>query len=491
MGEHLRLRGKIWYGIVYVDGVREEHSTGCTSKEAARTVLEDWERDAADSDSAAAKTTLNDALNLLLEERRARHANGDGAKTTVSYYQTKAGHLVRLFGHDFRLALFKNSSRVWRYIDQRRTEGATDYGIRKDLVTLRAAARLAKERGLWSGDLDAIIPNTFRPEYKPKRRSPTREEVLKLLPHLLPNNAAVVAFMLATSAEMGAARRALRDDLPSELDVPGLRVHVRGTKTKYRDRRVPIVTDEQRELLEYAATHAAGTDGKLFGPLLNFRRDLIDAALKARVDALSAHSLRRAGGQWLIDLSMPLELVSRVMGHASTGITEKVYAKVKEEDLPDRMIDALDPRYVQRAHKARGERQLVRTIGKLPAPRAGRVKFIVNGVTRTLSDWARVSGISKATLFNRVLEHGMSMADAVALGRGGHGRRLPQARKSESQSFEHCRTGATDQMEETALSGHPRKVGATDNPQILAENGYARSDSNGRLPASKADALSS
>ena len=42
--------------------------------------------------------------------------------------------------------------------------------------------------------------------------------------------------------------------------------------------------------------------------------------------------LRKAAGQWLIDLGVPLELVSRALGHADTRITETVYAKIKDED---------------------------------------------------------------------------------------------------------------------------------------------------------------
>src|SRR5512132_3683189 len=94
---HLRQRGKIWYGTVYDEhGNRDERSTGCTDKAAARAVLATWERE-------AAATTLNDALTLLLEDRAARVTNGDGSKETVSFYKKKSGHLVRVFGHDFRI----------------------------------------------------------------------------------------------------------------------------------------------------------------------------------------------------------------------------------------------------------------------------------------------------------------------------------------------------------------------------------------------------
>ncbi len=491
MGEHLRLRGKIWYGALYVDAIRVERSTSCTEKEAARAVLRQWERDAADPDRASANVTLNDALNLLLDNRRARVPNGDGSAKTVAYYTEKSGHLVRCLGHDFQLASLRNASPVWTYIDRRRKEGAADTSIAKELVALRGALRLAKERGLWRGDIDAVIPKTFRPVYRPKTRSPTRPEVLRLLAQLRPAAAAVVAFIVATSAELGALQRAKPDDIPARLDSADLRVRVRGTKNEYRNRVVPIVTDEQRLLLAFAAKHAVRRDGSLFGPLHNFGRELELAATKAGLEHLSAHALRKACGQWLIDVGVPLELVSRVMGHGDTRITETVYARVKEEDMANRMIDAIDPRYASVARRARRKRKIVETITELPAPRVERTKFIVNGVARTLSEWARVSRISKTTLYNRVVLHNMSMADALALGSGGSGRLLPKSKRRPFETRRDCRTGAADLVDIGVLNGRSRRIRDRQTPQIQRENGYARSDSNGRHSASKADALSS
>jgi integrase len=496
---HLRQRGNIYYATLYVDGRRIERSTGCTDEEAARAVLGDWEREAADPNRAASDTTLNDALGLLLDERQARVVNGGGSYATVSFYERKAGHLVRYLGHDYRIAGLKDATQVWQYIDVRRREHAKDTSVLKEVVTLRAALRLAKERGLWKGDLDAIIPDTFDPEYTPKGRSPGRAEVLRLLPHLPPDSAAAVAFIMATSAEDSALRRARRSDVPAKLDAADVRVPVRGTKNHKRNRKVPVVTDEQRLLLEYVLRFAEGTDGMLFGPLDNFRRELTTAAVLAGVEHVSPHDLRRGCGQWLIDLGVPLELVSRVMGHADTRITELVYAHIKDADVVNRMIDSLDPRYARRALKARGKKKLVKTITKLPEPKV-RTVYEVDGIAHTLAEWAIASGIPKTTLFHRVMKVGMSMADALALGRGRRGRRLAAAngkplqtkapvttppksaeafdtadqktpRKSlivEAPSGD-CRTGAADRMKKVnvtdAESAHP----TSPPPENLAE----------------------
>jgi hypothetical protein len=88
------------------------------------------------------------------------------------------------------------------------------------------------------------------------------------------------------------------------------------------------------------------------------------------------------------------------------------------------MLDAIDPRYAKKAHRARGAKKIVETITKLPAPRTSRVLYDVGGIERTLVQWAETSGISKTTLFHRVVTSGMTMADALALAKGTKGKRL-------------------------------------------------------------------
>ena len=92
--------------------------------------------------------------------------------------------------------------------------------------------------------------------------------------------------------------------------------------------------------------------------------------------------------------------------------------------MTDRMLDAIDPGDVKKAHRARGAKKIVETIKKLPAPRTSRVLYEVGGVERTLVQWAETSGIAKTTLFHRVITSGTTMADAPSLAKGTKGKRL-------------------------------------------------------------------
>jgi len=177
-----------------------------------------------------------------------------------------------------------------------------------------------------------------------------------------------------------------------------------------------IFEDEQVVLLRFASRYAQGKNGKLFATVPN--ASLTRACVRAKIEHASPHAFRHAAGQWLLDLGVSIELVSRLMGHASTAITERVYARVKQEVVGDRILDMIDPRYARGAVRARKKAdRVIETIRKIPKPHT-RVLYTVDAVDKTLGAWAVASGIAKATLRWRVLERGMSMAQAIAWGPG-------------------------------------------------------------------------
>jgi hypothetical protein len=304
--------------------------------------------------------------------------------------------------------------------------------IKMEVRTLGTVLRLAQDRGLWKGIIDHVIPKTFDPPAADKKRDFTRAELLRLLPHLTPGCAAIVCFVLATSAEDAALQRLSVSDL--SIQVQGIRhVRVPGSKTEQRDRLVPIVTSEQKLLIDYAVALANGSDDRVFGSLGSFRRDLGLACEKASLPHVWPHALRKAAGQWLIDLGVPIELVSKVLGHADTRITEHTYAKVKREDVGSRILsmlsaDLVSPELVGKTIVK------VEPIKSLPLPRH---VFEVDGVIKTLDTWSKVSGIPKTTLHHRVMTKGMSMKDALARSDGRRGSPLPV-----SSVRNQCRTNA-------------------------------------------------
>ncbi len=328
--QRLFRRGRVWYGWFYENGRRITRSTKCRDRAAADRVARQWERDAADPDHAAARSaTLTDALQLLLRLDAEEVAAGRRSPDTVEFHRTKAGHLVRVFETDendrhvpFPLARLRAFD-VDGYISRRRAEGAADTTISKELVVLRKSLRLAIRAGLWRGRVDEVIPIAFSPGYEPRKRALTADELKKLLAELLPDRAARVAFIVATSACWRETELAHRGDVGEGLAT----VLLRGTKRKTRFRTVPIVSPAQQSLLAYALEHAKGTSDALFQPWGNVRRDLADACEEAKIERCSPNDLRRTFASWQVEAGVPLFPIAQAMGHKDTRMLERVYGR--------------------------------------------------------------------------------------------------------------------------------------------------------------------
>lgn len=339
-------KGKpVWHCYVYeLEGGkrrRRERSTGCRDKQAAIVRARQLERDAADPLHARrASATVEQALTLLLERRREEERAGRCAKATVSFYETKAGHWVRVLEGDpegpayrpYPLVQF-TAGTVDTFISARRAEGAADHTIAKELGAMRVALKLAKRAGLWSGDLGEIFPPAFAPAYVPRQRWLPAGELSRLLAELSPDKAARVAFIVATSASWSESESARREDVAGDAST----VLLRGTKRPTRWRTVPIETEAQRSLLAHALAHAAGEGGRLFLPWGNVRHDLIAACRRAEIERCSPNDLRRSFAHWLRAEGVPLELLAPMMGHASTRMVQAVYGKLGPGELAARI----------------------------------------------------------------------------------------------------------------------------------------------------------
>lgn len=320
-------------------GRKHRESTGCTTKHAAEARRAERERELADPTHAAKDSaSLGDALAGFLRRVGEDVKAGERSAGTLRCYTVKAGHLRRLFEHGgavesprrpFALRAM-SALAVDDYISARRKETATDHTIAKELVTLRLALKQAARHGSWGGSLEAVMPDSFSSKYEPKTRALTPDEVNNLLGELLPGQGARVAFIVATSANQGESDRARREDVGAS------EVHIRGTKTTYRKRTVPIVAPWQRTLLDYALKHADGAGGSLFLPWTNIRRDLHDACARFGAPGCSPNDLRRTTGNWLTKQGVPPHVIGQgVMGHRDGRMVERVYGRMSTATAKD------------------------------------------------------------------------------------------------------------------------------------------------------------
>ena len=204
-------------------------------------------------------------------------------------------------------------------------------------MTLRAALKHAKRSGLWHGDVTALLPVGFAPEYKPKTRALKPAELHALLAELTPDRAARVAFIVATSANWGESESARGADVAADLST----VKINGTKTKFRERTVPIVAAWQRSLLEHALTYVTKGSPRLFIAWQNVRRDLHEACARAGIEPCSPNDLRRTTATWLRAAGVPADVIGGVLGHADSRMVERVYGRFSPEMLRQRLSVAL------------------------------------------------------------------------------------------------------------------------------------------------------
>jgi integrase len=341
-------RGRVWWARYFDAASRKfrRRSTKLTDRGAAERVARDYELVGADPDGAARETaTLAGALDDLKRENDARVIEKKMAPATAIFYERRARQLLRLVGEGVmpnRLALLR-PRHIDALVDARRAEGWKAHTIAKDLITMRLALRLAKRRGKWKGDLEEFMPERFSANYQPVERWLPHAELWALLAELPPARAAWVAFAVATSANLSEAAKATAEDIV-DRDMKPDNVHIRGTKRRTRDRRVPIVKDWQTRLLE-AARSALPKAGPLFAPWTKMDRDVKRACEKAGIAPCSSNDIRRTFGTWMRADGVPPALIGDMMGHIDSRMAERVYARLDAEQVAKLVRGTVPPLY--------------------------------------------------------------------------------------------------------------------------------------------------
>jgi len=334
--DRLFKRGKVWYGWYYQHGKQITRSTRCTDKRAAAAVRAGWERAAADPTYRATyETTLGDALRQLKADRVERKKPAGTIKMIV----TKSGHLARVLGRDTPLIRI-DSAAVDHYVSTRRAEGATDPTIYKEWSTLLGALKIAKRRGQFTGDLEAIRPIGLSGKSRPRERYMKRDELEKLIAdlmddelpqrrHSMKGRAAHVLFIVATGARWIESVRARRED----IDMRAGTARLRGTKTEKSERFVPFgALPFGLEIMERVLA-LCPPSGLLFRPWTSMAGDLIRACGRVKILPVSPNDLRRTCATWLRQAGVEPHLIAAVLGHADSRMVERVYGRMPVDKL--------------------------------------------------------------------------------------------------------------------------------------------------------------
>ncbi len=323
----------IWAKLRNEHGQIRPVSTRCTDEEAATLFADEWERKAADpAYRLAAEATLADAVGEFFDELRRKKVSA----STMEIAECKLGHFIRLWGGDWPLLRITNTI-VLQYIDTREAEGVVPYTVKKELGHLERTLAWARFRGTFPRDLATVIPPNYSGQHKPKDRSPSREEVVRLIANMPAHRAAHVAFIVATGARWSESVHALRTD----VDFKALFITLRGSKTALARGTVPI-TGVTWDFIVFALENATG-DKALFAKWFKGSqwRDIQAACVRAGIAPLSPNDLRRAYGGWHRAAILAggggkesaAEQTSILLRHATDKLAQTTYARITGAEL--------------------------------------------------------------------------------------------------------------------------------------------------------------
>ena len=60
--------------------------------------------------------------------------------------------------------------------------------------------------------------------------------------------------------------------------------------------------------------------------------------LRSIVSSITPHTLRRTFGSYLLNKGLRLEVVSKLLGHSSTVVTERAYAELLGSTIRDELL---------------------------------------------------------------------------------------------------------------------------------------------------------
>ena len=210
--------------------------------------------------------------------------------------------------------------------------------IRKEWNTLLSCLRYAKRFGVYTGDPE-MLQYDFVGPYIPGSRALSKEEYMKLRGSLPEHRRDYLHAYVA----IGQRDSKLYVLTPSDIDAGNKMVHIRGTKTTDSDRWVPVQDDTLLMLL--ARAENLDPDEPLFSEWGNVRRDLADACKRAGIEKVTPNDLRRTFATWLAEAGVPELVVASLMGHTTSQMVRKVYAKIGSK--AKREAIALQPSFSQ------------------------------------------------------------------------------------------------------------------------------------------------
>ncbi len=257
---------------------------------------------------------IADVVKLYIKDREI-----DGKSIEKQKFSWKA--LEPFFGHLLPDDVEKELCDLYR--DHRKKMGRKEGTIWTELSVLRAALNWAVKRRKIKRAPFIWLPDQPRA----KERHLTREEADQFLAQIhMPHLKLFVNLALATAARAGA----LFELKWAKVDFQRRQIDLRAEGAESNKRRaiVPIndtllaaLQEAQRGALTPFVVEWAGT--RIHTVKGAFQR----ACERCGWDDVTPHTLRHTAAVWMAEAGVPMSVISQYLGHTSTAVTEKTYAR--------------------------------------------------------------------------------------------------------------------------------------------------------------------
>jgi integrase len=318
----LRLRGSIWWITYYVAGKPFAESSGSADKEVAANLLKQrLGKLAAGEDVAPKKVTVSHLCELVLDDYRLRKMRD--LKTSEWRYKA---HVKPALG-SLQAAKF-GSKQIGPYVNMRRTEGAEDSTINRELSLIR--------RGFKLGNRESLVGKI---PYIPKLEEDNArtgfleaDQYMRLLDELPERLKA----LFVCAYHVGNRKGELRKIQDHQVDFEARKIYFRASQTKGKERRaVPIYGDMEYWLRRQLERRPERCPWVFF-----YRRQPVGAHLegwreacdRAGLPGLYFHDLRRSAVRNMTRAGVPRSIAMEVVGHKTESMFLR-YDIVSDGDL--------------------------------------------------------------------------------------------------------------------------------------------------------------
>lgn len=332
----------IWCWGYDAKGERWVASTKQTTQRAAEKVARAIERERlAESAEDIVPITVSEALDVLRDHKLRRKVR----PATIEKLRQKRIPLERILGADTNVHGLSLAS-MERYVDERRKDVRTrvdiewadgvhvrtereqptsDQTIAMEIDTFLAALRRLKKHDLYAGDPAALRPDVVaEATYQPRERWLPVPEYRALLHELAESRRPYVTIYCHTGMRLSELYQCER--VGDVLRVTQTKGNARVGETKIRV--IPLSADAR------AVLDANPLPWKRW-PSSRMNDDLKRACSRAGIVRVSANDLRRTFCSWLCNAGVPELTTVKLMGHSSSAMVRKVYARLAPSTLED------------------------------------------------------------------------------------------------------------------------------------------------------------